>query len=233
VLASCVNPARFHALERDVAQLGPGGPREERRIELDVQLAALRDELAALRGELQEVRRHADEALSNAEDARRIRVARRQAEEGRSGEIPLIPAPARRPSDTEREVREYEAAYRLYGESDCRAAMRSFQAFMQTYPQSEYADNALFWMGECHQQLGDLALAAITFQRVHEQFPQGNKVPDALYRQAVALVELGRQRGESRTYASAAREVLERIVREFPRSECAAQARRLLEKLGS
>jgi tol-pal system protein YbgF len=131
----------------------------------------------------------------------------------------------------DREVQDYEAAFRLYRAGDYPAAVERFQAFVQSHPNSDYADNALFWMGECHQKLGDFVLAAVTFERVYKEFPNGNKVPDALYRQAVALVEIGRQKGERVEYESAAREVLQRILDEYPRSERADEARTQLEKL--
>ena len=67
---------------------------------------------------------------------------------------------------------------------------------------------------------------------MHKEYPEGNKVPDALYRQAIALLEIGKQKGEQKQYTSAAREVLQRILDEYPRSERAQEARKQLEKLG-
>jgi tol-pal system protein YbgF len=175
--------------------------------------------------------------MGEAEAVRRSPAAASEPGAGRTGEIPAVaPAPGEIDEEVphggaDREVQDYEAAFRLYRAGDYAAAVDRFQAFVQAHPESDYADNALFWMGECHQKLGDFVLAAVTFERVHKEFPNGNKVPDALYRQAVALLEIGRQKGERAEYEAAAREVLQRVVDEYPRSERVDEARTQLEKL--
>jgi tol-pal system protein YbgF len=222
---------------------GGGGSDQGARVaELAQEVEALRAQLAEMRGQLDEARHLAEQALGEAEAARRAPPAASEPGPGRSGEVPVVPGvqagggaideevPA---GGVDKEVQDYEAAFRLYRAGDYQAAVDRFQAFVQAHPDSDYADNALFWMGECHQKLGDFVLAAVTFERVHKEFPEGNKVPDALYRQAVALVEIGRQKGEQAEYDAAAREVLQRILDEYPRSERADEARTQLEKLSS
>jgi tol-pal system protein YbgF len=191
-----------------------------------------------MRGQLDETRHLAEQALGEAEAVRRgppassesTPVPGQPAGPVASGPAPEIDeeVPTR---GGDREVQDYEAAFRLYRAGDYSAAVSRFQSFVQNHPTSDYADNALFWMGECHQKLGDFVLAAVTFERVYKEFPEGNKVPDALYRQAVALVEIGRQKGERAEYESAAREVWQRILDEYPRSERAVEARTQIEKL--
>ena len=86
-------------------------------------------------------------------------------------------------------------------------------------------------MGECHYKLGDRELAAVTFDQVTQDYPGGNKVPDALYRQGVALREIGAQKGERSTYDAAAAEVFRRIVSDHPESERVDETQRQLEEL--
>jgi tol-pal system protein YbgF len=146
------------------------------------------------------------------------------------------PAPGAAPQGdvprSSEEVRDYEEAFRVYRLADYKTAIDRFRAFLQNHPSSDYADNALFWMGECYAKLGDLERAVLTFQDVVKQYPHGNKVADALYRQGITLVELGKKSGQSDTYNGAAREIFERIVREFPASERVPEAKRQLERLG-
>jgi len=214
---------------------GGGGGQSERLAELSQEVELLRAQLAEMRGQLDEARHLAEQALGEAEAARRAPPASSEAPQsapavGVSGPTAEIDEQVLT-GGVDREVQDYEAAFRLYRAGDYQSAVARFQAFVQAHPDSDYADNALFWMGECHQKLGDFVLAAVTFERVHKEFPAGNKVPDALYRQAVALVEIGRQKGERVEYESAAREVLQRILDEYPRSERADEARTLLSKL--
>jgi tol-pal system protein YbgF len=186
---------------------------------------------------VEEARHLAEQALGEAEAVRRGPAAASEVGPARVGEVAAVPPQPRTdideevPGGADREVQDYEAAFRLYRAGDYQAAVERFQSFVQGHPQSDYADNALFWMGECYQKLGDYVLAAVTFERVSKEFPNGNKVPDALYRQAIALLEIGRQKGERVQYESAAREVLQRIVDGYPRSDRVEEARAQLEKL--
>ena len=134
--------------------------------------------------------------------------------------------------DASREIRDYEDAFRLYRAGDYRRAIDQFEAFLQTHPSSDYADNALFWLGECHFKLGDHERAVLVFEDVVKRYPNGNKVPDALYRQGRALLEIGTRSQQSAAYAPAARQVFQRIVVEHPESDRVLEAKRELERLG-
>ena len=135
--------------------------------------------------------------------------------------------------ESAQEVRAYEEAFRHFRIGDYRQAIDRFATFLQNHPSSAYADNALFWMGECSFRLGDHERAVLTFEDVTRRFPEGNKVPDALYRQGIALLEIGKLKKQEKTYESAAREIFQRILRDHPDSDRALEARRQLEKLGS
>ena len=72
----------------------------------------------------------------------------------------------------------------------------------------------------------------LAFDDVVKRYPDGNKVPDALYRQGVALLEIGKSTGREDAYRPAARQIFEDLVRDHPDSERVAEARTQLEKLG-
>jgi len=131
------------------------------------------------------------------------------------------------------EVRDYETAFSLYRAGKYADAIDRFQAFLQTHPSSEFADNALFWMGESYFKLNDFEQAAVAFDRVVKRFPNGNKVPDALYRQGVSLQEIGLRTNQKSTYGPAACQIFKRIADEYPSSERVSEARRQLEKCPS
>jgi TolA-binding protein len=58
-------------------------------------------------------------------------------------------------------------------------------------------------------------------------FPTGNKAADAAYRQGEALLQMGPG------YDQAARNAFERVLKSYPDSSRAAEAKRQLELLGS
>ncbi len=246
----CVTLPEFRHLEREVAELkrqsggGGGGRVGERLADLGAEVESLAGEVARLRGEVEEARHAADRALTEAAGAAARSVVRAPtgaatatspsgatpAAGGAGGGAVVAPAPLN--ATTSGEKPEYEAAFRLYRSGEYSTAVDRFQTFLQTHASSDYADNALFWMGECYFKLGDHERAVLTFAEVVELYPDGNKVPDALYRQGRAMLALGESSGQPENYTPAARQVFERIVVEHPDSERVGEAQRQLEKLG-
>jgi len=60
------------------------------------------------------------------------------------------------------------------------AAIPEFEAFLQNYPESGYAPNAHYWLGQLLFNNNELAKAKTHFERVVTNFSASNKVPDAL-----------------------------------------------------
>lgn len=231
--SGCVTVPQFYAheaeFERAIKELkasgGAGG--QTRLAELGTQVDALHEEIARLRGAVEETRYLAEQALSEARAARNSAGSSAQPTEGSAAA-----APSGGLTSVSVEVRSYEEGFAFYRAGEYEAAIDRFRAFLQNHASSDYADNALFWMGECYAKLGDYERAVLTFQDVVKRFPEGNKVPDALYRQGIALLEIGEQTEDEETYTAAARQIFERIVREHPQSERVAEAERQLEALG-
>jgi tol-pal system protein YbgF len=240
LVAGCVTVPEFRALEREVVELkgggGPGGPPPEGRLaELGSQVSELQNEVSELRGAVEEARHASQEALEEARAARD--AAERSSSVGQGGPQPrygggLDPEKSPETVSLSAEVKGYEEAFRLYRAGDYESAIDRFRGFLQTYPSSDYADNALFWLGESHFKLGDHEQAVLAFDDVVKRYPDGNKVPDALYRQAMALLEIGTRGGQNDTYQPAARQIFERLLNEHPDSDRVPEARRQLEKLG-
>ena len=59
------------------------------------------------------------------------------------------------------------------------------------WPDHPYAENALFWRGECYFAKGDYLRASEQFEGVATRFPAGNKAPDALLQLGVCRQKLG------------------------------------------
>jgi tol-pal system protein YbgF len=109
---------------------------------------------------------------------------------------------------------------------DLGACIDRFRGFLQTYPASDHADDAAYWMADCHYREGDYKAAVLRFADVVQRYPAADKAPDALYRQGEALLRLGPK------YGSAAETAFERLINEYPDSPRVAEARRQLELLG-
>ena len=51
---------------------------------------------------------------------------------------------------------------------------------MVQHPDHSLADNAMYWLGECHYSSGQYAKAVTVFKKLVKAYPKAEKVPDAL-----------------------------------------------------
>ena len=246
LLCACVTVPEFQSLRRDVETLKRGGasapaaadswadkpaPAGDRLAEQGAEIDELQAEVARLRGEIETLRRQLEQSPVSAPPAT-------GAAPGPGSDVAAVPAPPNGVDEPApgagaapaEEVRDYEEAFRRYRAADYPGAIDRFQVFLQTHPSSAYADNALFWMGESYFKMNDYEQAAVAFDKVVKRFPDGNKVPDALYRQGVSLLEIGARTKQQKTYTPAACQIFRRIADEFPNSDRVPEARRQLEK---
>ncbi len=116
----------------------------------------------------------------------------------------------------------FAAAYGDYSKGNYDLAISEFRQYVETYPTSEMADNAQYWIGECYYGKKKFNEAIAEFDKVSLLFQKGDKVPAARFKKGMALIELGR--------TDAARAEFTAIVRAYPRSNEAVLAKQQLEK---
>jgi tol-pal system protein YbgF len=110
----------------------------------------------------------------------------------------------------------YEAAIALVSARQYDRALDALAAFLMKYPDHPYADNAMYWRGECYFAKGDYLHAAEQFEGVVTRFPVGNKAPDALLKLGLTQMKLGNP--------LKAKEYFDRLAQTYPQS---AAARRI------
>lgn len=236
-LGGCVTVAEYRKLERDVRELQRRGSVSQRSEVADAiaRLDSTEAELRRLEGRLEVAEHRADEALAEARKARQQAAVRReeasQAAAGNPGPGGAQPAASvgdpDLPGASPDEVQAYRAAYGSWRAGDPIACIDQFRKFLQSFPASAYADDAAYWMADCYFKQNDFKTAILRFDDVVTRYPEGNKAPDALYRQGEALLRLGPG------YAKAAGKAFERVIKEYPDSERVPEARRQLELLRS
>ena len=119
------------------------------------------------------------------------------------------------PAGSEKQA--YDEAYKLLVPNRrIPEAISALEAFLRQYPDSSYADNAQFWLGEAHYAAQDYGAAVVDFQTLVEKFPQSPKVPDA-------LLKMGYIRYAQGDYGKA-REVFEGLIRHYPDTAAARLA---------
>ncbi|QJD57538.1 tol-pal system protein YbgF [Pseudomonas sp. gcc21] len=128
------------------------------------------------------------------------------------------------PADPEREKLLYEAAFDLVKTRDFEKAAMAFNAFLRRYPDSTYAGNAQYWLGEVHLAQSDLDSAGRAFAQVISNFQGHRKEADALYK----LADVERRLGNP----DKARQLYQEVLSKHPGSSAAQLARRDLDNLG-
>lgn len=111
----------------------------------------------------------------------------------------------------------YMKAFGLYSANNYGAAVEAFEAFLTSNPGSEYAANALYWIGECYYSQSNLPKALDYFKQVVEKYPKGSKAPDAMLKAGFTLYAMKE--------SEKARTALESLVEKYPKSPAAAKAR--------
>lgn len=85
----------------------------------------------------------------------------------------------------------YNQAYSDYTRGSYDLARQGFQDYLKSYPASDLADNAQYWLGECFYDQGKYDTSQVEFRKVVEGFPESEKAPAALYKIAKAWEQLG------------------------------------------
>ena len=117
----------------------------------------------------------------------------------------------------------YNASKDSFDQGRFEESMEGFKRFLDRFPKSELADNAQYWVGECYMALKKYDRAIAAYEDVKKKYPEGNKVPDAMLKQAMAFLEKGDE--------TSTRILLKRIVSAFPESDQAKVAEQRHETL--
>jgi len=127
--------------------------------------------------------------------------------EGGFEDVPEVRAPMEQPSETtsigqpgaesavvaapsEAEKEAYDKAFQAMKELRYADAAEDFQSFLDQYPNSEYADNAVYWLGESYYVTRNYDIALEAFERLMHDYPDSPKVPDALLKIGYTHYEL-------------------------------------------
>jgi len=236
----CVTVAEHRKLERRVMDLQQGQgvtPARAQLADLAAEIDELRGEIRSLNGKLEETQQVAQEGLETARKARREAAAASVGAQSGSGAAAPNPdadddsvwdtaaAVSQAGEDTalSEELISYQAAIAAGRSRDYRGCIDRFRGFLQTYASSSRADDAAFWIADCHFRQGEFKNAVLRFDDVVRNYPTGNRAPDALYRQGESLLKLGPG------FHEAARRAFERVLKEYPNSARAAEAKKQLE----
>lgn len=142
---------------------------------------------------------------------------------GAGAAAPAAPAASGEPADPAKEKLYYDAAFDLIKAKDFDKASQAFAAFLRKYPNSQYAGNAQYWLGEVNLAKGDLQGAGQAFAKVSQLYPKHAKVPDSLYK----LADVERRLG----HTDKVKGILQQVVAQYPGTSAAQLAQRDLQRM--
>lgn len=223
---------------KEIQQLEARLPKQEDRInqqtrsmlDLQSQIETLNSEIRRLRGQNEELAHGLGDAEKRAKDFyvdldSRLRHFESLEEAARNEAVPASGVSSAAtlsgdPADPAIENRAYEAAYGMFKDGRHANAVKAFHEFLKKHPDSVHVPNATFWMGASKFALKDYKGALVFYQRFLEISPNAPKAAEALFNVAECQIELKQK--------AASRKTLKQLIAEFPGSEAAAKAKKLL-----
>jgi tol-pal system protein YbgF len=203
--------------------------RNQEEVESVVQM--LRGEVDELRHEIENIKRRQRDIYLDVD--RRMQQLESGASEQAAGATPGgeadmtpsvtagMPGPAAGNALAEQNA--YDAAIGLLQQGDYDQALTAFKQFTTDYPQSQYAANAQYWLGEANYVMRRFSQAEKEFKTLLDNYAASNKVPDAMLKLGFTYYELGEWQS--------ARQILTRLRNDHPDSTAARLAKERLQRM--
>jgi tol-pal system protein YbgF len=131
------------------------------------------------------------------------------------------PGPANATGTTPRRL--YETAYADYTAGQWSLAVQGFETYLKTYPKSDLADDAQYYIGESYSGDSRFREASAAYERVISDYPQSDILPEAYYKVGITYERLGQP--------DRARTAYEYAVKAFPDTDAGRLAKQRLDGL--
>ncbi len=140
-----------------------------------------------------------------------------------AGGTPPAPAPSGANATGTTPRRLYETAYADYTAGQWSLAVQGFETYLKTYPKSDLADDAQYYIGESYSGDSRFREAAAAYERVISDYPQSDILPEAYYKVGITYERLGQP--------DRARTAYEYAVKAFPDTDAGRLAKQRLDGL--
>jgi tol-pal system protein YbgF len=117
----------------------------------------------------------------------------------------------------------YQKAFEALKEGRYKKAKASFKTFLKTYPNSIYAGNSQYWLGEANYVTRNFKQGIVEFKQVVAKYPNSAKVPDAMLKLGYTYYELKQH--------EQAKAILQELRKRFPKSAAFRLAGKRLDRM--
>jgi len=118
---------------------------------------------------------------------------------------------------------DYQEIFKMILKENYSEAITGFGSFLERYPQSEYASQALYWIGDAQYALKQENNALATFKALLEKYPTSPK-------NSQALLKIGYIYYEQKKFNDA-KEVLKQVINNYPNTAVARLAEEKLQQI--
>jgi tol-pal system protein YbgF len=108
-----------------------------------------------------------------------------------SGSDTLTPIDATVELDPVQLRAQYQQAFKLLKKSQYEQAIKAFREFLLEHPQSEYSDNAQYWLGEAYYVTREFEQALIEYNNLVSNYPESKKLSHSLLKIGFCYYEMG------------------------------------------
>ncbi len=148
-----------------------------------------------------------------------------QEQTGQPGQADTTPTPGDAEANSAAIQADYQSAFKLLREARYTQAEKALVEFLQAYPDSQYSDNAQFWLGETNYVMQQYQDAIGEYEKLLQAYPDSQKVAQALLKIGYSYYELGN--------LEKARTMLKGLVDNYPGATAARLARDRLKEINA
>jgi len=120
---------------------------------------------------------------------------------------------------------EYQQAFSLLKQAQYDKAISAFNAFLGKHPQSQYSENAQYWLGETYFVTRRYNEAITEYMKLLTNYPQSQKAPNSLLKIGYSYIELKQ--------LADAKKALQDVTQRFPGTTAAQDAEKRLQSLNA
>ena len=120
---------------------------------------------------------------------------------------------------------DYQAAFELLKEGNYETARNSFITFIELYQNSEFIDDAKYWLAETYYAQRAYKKALEEFEKIQKEFPDSGKMPETILKSGFCYFELGD--------IYQAKRLLNLVTKEYPNTSVSRLASQKLKTINS
>ena len=127
--------------------------------------------------------------------------------------VEAAPVESLSPGDPANALADYQQIHSSYNAGDYERAVALCDAYLQRYPDAEFASRAQFWKAQAYLKMERFEDAVAAFETLRAKYPQSSKIPFSLRNQASIHLRLGQK--------EKAKVLLRELVENYPGDQAA------------